>query len=63
MPALLPAWADVLILLAVPLIMLAVVLRWGGGEPDNTVVHHSGDEDEPPDGSGRKGPEDVMLAA
>jgi hypothetical protein len=43
----LPAWADALILLGLPLILGLVLWKWGGTEPDNGITHDSQD-DEPP---------------
>jgi hypothetical protein len=41
----LPAWADILILCALPVIVLAAVWIWGeDDEPDNAVIHHQQDE-------------------
>ena len=47
----LPLWADVLVIAALPLIILAVLWKWGGEEPDNGIVHQQEDEarDEDPD--------------
>ena len=36
----LPLWADVLIILAIPAIFLGAVWIWGDDPPDNTVEHH-----------------------
>ena len=55
----LPFWADVLIVLAIPVILLTILKLMGEDEPDNTVVHHS---DDPPDSSG-DGPEELLAAA
>ena len=46
----LPVWADVLIVLAIPVILLIVLRLLGNDEPDNAIVHAQ--EDEKPDGSG-----------
>jgi hypothetical protein len=55
----LPAWADVLIVAAIPVILLTVLKFMGDGTPDNAVVHHS--DDEPPDTG--EGPDEVLQAA
>jgi hypothetical protein len=51
----LPLWADILVLLAIPAILLTVLKLMGDNEPDNTVAHHQ--EGEPPD----SGDEDGQL--
>jgi hypothetical protein len=38
-PSVLPLWADILIVVATPVILLAVLWKWGGGSPDNSIVH------------------------
>ena len=47
----LPVWADVLILLALPVLVLAAVWIWGDDEADNTVIRQQENEarDEDPD--------------
>jgi hypothetical protein len=55
----LPLWADILILAALPVLVLAAV--WIGDEkPDNMVVHHS---DDPPDSSDEDDAPGLLIAA
>jgi hypothetical protein len=68
----LPAWADVLILCALPLILLGVLLLLGDEDPGNGTAHTQEDgkrdggsdpDEEPPDSSSADGPDDVLIAA
>ena len=45
----LPLWADVLIVCALPVILLTILWKWGAEEPDNSVVHQQEDEPLDPD--------------
>ena len=47
----LPLWADVLAVAALPVILALVLLIWGADDPANTVVHEQ-EDDEPPDNTG-----------
>jgi len=58
----LPLWADVLVLLALPVIVLAAVWLFAeGDDPGTGMVCHSAEDDEPPDTD--EGADDVLLAA
>lgn len=43
----LPIWADILVLAALPVILGAVLWIWGEEHADNTTVHESGGDEEP----------------
>ena len=67
----LPAWADILIVAALPLILLGALWLLGEETPGNGTVHTQQDgkrdgatdpDEEPPDSSA-DGPDDVLLAA
>ena len=62
MSSVLPAWADVLIIAALPVILGIVLAIWGAEEPDNAIVHQQEDE-KPPDSTDEAGPDDVLIAA
>ena len=40
----LPLWADVLAIAALPVILTLVLLIWGADDPANTVVHEQEDD-------------------
>lgn len=58
----LPLWADVLIVAAIPAILLTVLKLMGDDERDNTTVHNS-DDDPPGDGDQEDGLPALPIAA